>query len=246
MGIMHLTRSVPTRCPACREPNLQNWTNVILGRGNTMTCPQCGAMIVVQRPQRDEDWEEEEIVLGDYGEESEASVEVGASFARCPHCETVDKIIAHGGDEWCQECSLDPSDLDLPLEEVAFLWRKDSEIRRYMESGLLARTNRYVKFVTTHCGPHCVEEEACPQSISMLSKCYAEYRRDEDSEKKEGSVGKKSKKRKRWLAKMRAKKEGQKAILRCAGAGWYERNVKYRNETPNPQEHSHTEGGSGA
>jgi hypothetical protein len=184
-------------------------------------------------------------------EEEEADTTLSASFFSCPHCRTVNEIEIAGGEEWCSGCGLDPSERDLPSEQLASLWKEGAGIRKSMERGIMKPTSRMYRFLTNFCGPHCSFAEACPQSTGNFAKCFREEVLEGDDPQLlqivEDDVSKRSSKRQRRRERHAAeeviRKEKAKAVLACAGSGWYER--KYRSETKDPQGPAHKRSGSG-
>jgi hypothetical protein len=206
---------------------------------NTLLCNHCGIIMVLQ-----DDYEDEE-------EENDADFEVSASFLSCPHCRTVNEIQIAEGEEWCGGCGLDPNRTDYPVQELAHLWKEGSGIRETMERGIPKTTmNRMYRFLTNLCGPHCSFAKNCPQSTGNFTKCFREEVIESDDPELlhiEGvDVGRGKRKRsrnERKKEKERIRKEKERAVLVCAGSGWYEK--RYYNETNDPQESGDTGSGSG-
>jgi hypothetical protein len=206
---------------------------------NTVLCNYCGIIMVMQ--------DEEEVSE----EDDTDDVVVSASFVACPHCKTVNEVQIAGGEEWCAGCGLDPSVVDYPSEQLASLWKPGSGIRDSMERGIPKTSTRMYRFLTNFCGPHCSYAESCPQSTRNFATCFREeVLEGEDPQLLqivEDDVGKRSSKRQRRRerreAEERMRKEKAKAVLACAGSGWYKR--KYSSETQDPQGPAHTGSGSG-
>jgi hypothetical protein len=193
------------------------------------------------------------MVLQEVEEDTPAEGDLSASFLSCPHCHAINEIHVTGGEEWCSSCGLDPNQLGYSVEELSHLWREKSGIREAMERGVPKQGSRLYRFLTKLCGPHCSYSESCPQSTGNFSKCFREEALEGDDPDllhiREEEVGRGKRKRSR-KARRKAKKEKERilkekgrAILACAGSGWYEK--MYRHETKDPQESQHTGSGSG-
>ncbi len=237
--MIRIIHSIPDRCPDCGSENLSGKEQMSLLEGsNTLYCEGCGIYMILQE-------EEEE------PEESHEH-ELAASFQACPHCCTVNEFIIAEGAEWCNGCGLDPNLTLLPPKDLAHLWKEGSGIRRMMTNGRPPyRTGWMYKFLTSSCGPHCLYESQCPQSVKNFTLCYKEEREDEGGanllqiEGTEMGRGRKRRKGRKERKKERERtyKDKERATLACSSSGWY--NEKYRNETENPQKSTHTGSGSG-
>lgn len=206
---------------------------------NTVVCNYCGIVMVLEEPFEDE-------------KEPDADSEVSASFVPCPHCRTVNEIQAAGGEEWCSACGLDPSCTDYPPERLAHLWKQGSGIQKAMKKGIpKAVEGRMYRFLTNLCGPHCSLAQNCPQDTGNYVKCFHEEvieSNDHDLLHVEGGeMGKGKKKRRRRAERKRdqerIRRKRERAVLVCAGSGWYDK--RYSNETNDPQESENTRSGSG-
>ncbi len=206
---------------------------------NTLICNSCGIIMVLEEPLDDE-------------EEPDADFEVSASFVSCPHCRTIDEIQVGGGEEWCSACGLDPNCTNYPPERLAHLWKQGSEIQESMKRGTPKNSmSRLYRFLTNFCGPHCSLAQNCPQEIGNFVKCFHEEVLESDDPDllhvERSAMGKGKKKRRRRAERKqeqeRIRKEKERAVLVCAGSGWY--NKRYCNETKDPQESTHTGSGSG-
>lgn len=246
--MLRVIHSIPDSCVECGAENLSGYKALLREEGNTVLCNQCGIIMVL--PEEEDDVELAEDERAALSAE-QADFEVVASFSTCPHCKTVNEIQVAAGEEWCSGCGLDPNEEDVPVEQLASLWKEDSGIRNSMERGIMKPHSRMYQFLTTFCGPHCSYAADCPQSSKNFATCFREeVLEGEDPQLLQtvgDDVGKRSSKRQRRrdrkAAEERTRKEKGKAVLACAGSGWYER--KYRNETEDPQRPAHTGSGSG-
>jgi hypothetical protein len=233
-----IIHSIPDECVECGATNLTGHQMLIFGECNTIFCNACGIAMVYQ----EEDEEEEE--------EGYSEIEVSASFASCPHCHTIDEIKVEGGAEWCGACGLDPNIKDYPSDELAHLWKEDSGIRHAMGTRSIPKVgSRMYQFLVNNCGPHCCYEEACPQSARNFATCFGE---EHDlggpnllhiGEENVGRGKRKKSRKAREKERKRILKEKSRAVLACAGSGWYRE--KYCNETQDPNKPDDTGGGSG-
>jgi hypothetical protein len=103
------------------------------------------------------------------GEEEE---EIDGTILICPHCAEIDSIQAFGGVEYCDECGLDPGDLDQDSAAIARLYKGSLREKLSQNIGLLGPTRLLGQFVRQHCGPHCISAKSCPQKASELIKCF--------------------------------------------------------------------------
>lgn len=238
--MLRIIRSIPEQCPDCGSENLGGQQMLLYEESNTLLCNACGIIMVLQEPYDDEEEPEE---AADY--------EVSASFLSCPHCRTVNEIQIAEGEEWCAGCGLDPNRMDYPASELAHLWKEGSGLRDVMDRGIPSNAmTRMYRFLVNFCGPHCSYAEACPQSTGNFAKCFREEVIDSDDpdllhiEGDEVGRGKRKRNRKeRKKEKERIRKEKERAVLVCAGSGWYEK--RYCSETDDSQEPAHTGSGSG-
>jgi hypothetical protein len=242
--MLRVIRSTPDKCPDCGAENIGGQLALMFEESNTVLCNHCGVIMVI----RDEEECEEDRTQGRCSDH-----EVSASFMVCPHCKIANGINIAGGEEWCNHCNLDPNREDYTSKNLAHLWKLGSQMRASMSRGRPGRKTKWFEFLTTKCGPHCNFANDCPQTGRNFVVCYREeYQEGPDSPwfSEEGeAVGKgrrKNRKRREERKRIRAEnKLKEAAVLQCAPSGWYERNLKHRNETPNPQESTHTGGGSG-
>lgn len=245
--MLRLIHSIPDSCVDCGAENLSGHQALLREEGNTILCNRCGIIMVL--PDEDDDVElakDEREALAD----EQDNAEVVASFSTCPHCKTINEVQVAGGEEWCSGCGLDPSAVDYPPEQLASLWNENSGIRNSMERGIPKPGTRMYQFLTTFCGPHCAYAPNCPQSSSNFATCFREEVIEGGDAQRlqtvEDDVGKRSKRqrrRERKAAEEVVRKEKGRAVLACAGSGWYER--KYLNETQDPQRPTHQGSGSG-
>ena len=241
--MLRVIHSIPEECPDCGAENLSGEQMLLFSEGNTVLCNACGILMVLH----EDDVEAEE----EAERERQADFELSASFLSCPHCCTVNEIQVEGGEEWCGGCGLDPNRTEVPVEELAHLWKEGSGIRATMERGVpRAGMARMYRFLISCCGPHCSFAEACPQATGNYAKCFREEVVESDDpdllhiEGDEVGKGKRKRSRKeRKQEKARIRKEKERAVLACAGSGWYDK--RYCNETEDPQESAHTGSGSG-
>ena len=161
---------MPLECRECGSSCVQ-----ICGDYGHQVCHDCGSMF------------EEDTVQG---------VEITASILKCPHCTSIDAVVAYGGEEQCNICGLDPNERDLAIGEIAHLWKKrtiDTEddeklIREIMTIKNSNGKERFRpetnlgKFLRTVCGPHCEYSSKCPQTTKNLSNCYREELATEESD----------------------------------------------------------------
>lgn len=180
-------------------------------------------------------------------------LEVTASIMKCPHCESVDAIVANGGDEVCNICGLDPNEEEYESGALAHLWKsrgpeheeEDRLIREVMLSEKMAkfRTGSNIgNFLRSSCGPHCPYAASCPQTTKNFSRCYREETSTWENEM--GKRKRKSKgKNKAAKALRKAKKQAwqrlhSRAWLFAASGGWYVRSKKYATETDHQEQYT--------
>jgi uncharacterized protein YbaR (Trm112 family) len=219
--------SAPQQCPECRSEKLGGLSNVVENGGNSMLCHDCGIWIQIGQPD---------------------PFELTASIFICPHCKTIGSLEEMAGAEWCNGCGLDPSIESYSAPALSHLWKKKSDIQRLMQQDtpMLAPDRQLGKFVRTYCGPHCAFAEDCPQETGNLVRCYKE---EYPSGQIGGDMSKKSKKARKQRRKERREEReavsraGRKALVQCAGAGWFEK-VLYAN-SPYPEQTGDTGSGSG-
>lgn len=219
--------SAPRQCPECGSEKLGGLSNIVENGGNSVLCHDCGVWMQIGTVDK---------------------FELTAFLFVCPHCKTTGALEEMRGEEWCSRCGLDPNIEDHPASTLSHLWKKGSAIQRLLQSetSLVAPDRNLGKFLRTYCGPHCPFAEDCPQEAGNLVTCYRE---EYPNKPIGGDMGRKSRKARklrrleRRLEREAISKAGQKALVQCAGAGWFEK-VLYAN-SPCPEQAGDTEAGSG-
>ena len=239
--MLRIIHSIPKQCPDCGSENLGGEKMLLWEESNTLLCHVCGIIMVLEEPYDDD---EEQLESGD-------PVEISSSLLSCPHCCAVDEIQVAEGEEWCSACGLDPNRTDIPVEELAHLWKEGSGIQQAMKKGIPKITlSRMYRFLTNRCGPHCSVAQFCSQGSGEFVDCIQEEvvkSKDHDLLHIEGDKVSKGKRKRNRKAKKkeeeRIRKEKERAVLVCSSSGWY--HMRYYNETKDPQKSTHTGSGSG-
>ncbi len=231
--MLRVIHSIPEYCPDCGSMNLSDGGMFLYQESNTVLCRFCGIFMLLQEDSDD----------------VEEGPEVPASFVSCPHCCTVDEIQISEGKEWCNGCGLDPNRTEVPVEELAPLWKQGSGIRDFLERGIpKSTTGRIYRFVANVCGPHWSFSASCPQAKSNFTTCLQEEIDDaNDSDLLHiGGTDVGKSKRGRGAARKqereRIRKEKRTVVLRCASSGWYDK--RHHNETIDSQKSRDTGSGS--
>jgi hypothetical protein len=236
--MLRIIHSIPEQCPSCGSENLSGRQMVLFGEDKLIKCDACGITMYLEDSKEPED-----------------NSKAPASYVACPHCGTIDQIIAVEGAEWCEVCGLDPNQLNYPTSELAHLWKEGSGIKAFMSKGRLKPTSRMYRFLVNFCGPHCSFSESCEQTVANYTVCIKEEIEDsgdlippppEERHSVSKSKGKKHRKERRRVRKQeeeRIRKEKERAVLMCARSGWYDK--RYRNEIEDSQDPKDTGGGSG-
>lgn len=207
MSIMQLLVK-PDICLACRSSNLFRdvLTEVDL-EGDLYRCGSCCQFFVI------------------------GNREIGGAIPAirtCPHCSVGGLVTLDytSGDEWCNNCGLDPNESATPLE-LAHLWKKGSGISKLMlaepEIGMLRKGMRIGDYLKSSCGPHCTLAEECPQTVMNLVVCARESNQQEETEEMSKRRNKREGK-KRFPNPFRGKPVPKTAVL-FAKRGWLERTI---------------------
>jgi hypothetical protein len=172
--------------------------------------------------------------------------EITASIMKCPHCESIDAIIAYGGEEQCNICGLDPNDLNLPILSLAHLWKartpemdEDEKLIREIMSiknsngeERFTSSSRIGTFLRTQCGPHCSLASECEQTTKNLSRCWREERTpEEDIMSKRGKGKNKVEKARRKEERKVWNQLHSRAWLFAPPEGWFVSKRNYESET---------------
>jgi hypothetical protein len=228
--MLQIIHTIPEQCPDCTSADLRG----------TVSCPDCGAVMVLQRKEIEEE---------DLEDIDNKIYEIPSNLVSCPHCHSTE-FYTEEGEEGCLTCGLDPNVLDYPAPKLAHLWKEGSEIRVNLEGSIPKNpTTKLYAFLVAYCGPHCSLAKDCPQSRGNLFRCYKE----EILDKEDDEMGKvknifNSKKYKSFKARKNerkaAPKEKERAVLKCSDSGWYI--TRYHDKLMDKKESTHTESGSGA
>jgi len=211
------TRLVPSGCPDCGSECVQECSD-----RSHRVCHDCGSMF-----------------------ETQEQSEITASIIKCPHCESVDAVVAYGGEEQCYICGLDPNNENIPTAELAHLWKTrtpemDDEnlIREIMLIPLKNGKTRFAfgsnigDFLRTVCGPHCSYAGDCPQTTKNFSRCYREeLATEEDVMSKRGKGKNKAEKARRKEEKKLWNQLHSRAWLFAPPEGWFVSKRNYESET---------------
>ncbi len=219
------TPSPPSKCKYCKSSAMQ----VMPGWNGRIICHGCNRIFDP--------------------EESASTLEITASVVHCPHCETVDEIVVHAGEEGCENCGLDPNILDYPIEKLAHLWKQRdgcTESGSSLIGEVMLRTNKNGEPRFTHtsaigswlrttCGPHCAEASDCEQTVKQIFRCRRESKTgsgntEDDSmskRRKRGGRGESEKKRKKKEKKL----SHSRAWLLAPSTGWFVSIRNHESET---------------
>lgn len=191
------------------------------------------------------------------GEEDDSEEEtVVGMIVVCPHCASINSIACYGDKEWCEDCWLEPDELNQESPVISSLFK--GGIARILEddSPMCRPQGLLGKFVRQECGPHCTLAKNCPQNVGNLVKCFREEFSEEekDSEivgkRKRGKKGKGRKKNK-LQNRIREHKKNKRSIgppkvaFFCSKGGLLEK-MMYGVTDPDTEQPGNTGSQSGA
>jgi hypothetical protein len=230
-----------TACPLCGSDNvvgLVDYSGDLAGR---MMCATCGCEFsVLEGVEEAEGLEEEESIHAD--------------ILVCPHCASVDSIVAYGDTEWCGECWLDPNNLDQDSPDIAGLFKGGIKRALLNDVKMLGVGRSYGVFVREECGPHCSLAKSCPQDTGILIKCFKEELSSEEEDNEIVGKRKRGKKSRKNRSQKQVRNHNRKAhkhvpskvAFSCAPGGLLEKMILYGTTDPDTEQPGNTGSQSGA